>query len=1452
VWADTQSQEQARLVETAAESVDGVQWAAHNGILGRVIVRFDPTRTTLACIVEAVERVDERPERPIRHRSARLDPMLANKLALGADLLGGAAAFVGRAVRLPRLPAELAVVPVAVDVLPWLGKGLRSMLGRSGADVATAVASSGVTALTQTGLGSVSDAVLRGILIAEETAHRTVWRNRAKDLHPDAASGRATSLATEDRPAALAEGPIEAYARRSGLITLLAAGGLLAAPGGRRRAAQALAIGWARPARVGREAYIGRLGRLLANRGVVARDPSALRRLDRIATVVVDADALFTGRIVISDVLPISGTADQVRERAADLLEGVRARGGRTDRRVTRGDWALAPDSRTDPVCAQELKARGQTPRAQALALTRGGELVAIVQVEAELDPLATALVAASRRAGRVLIAGASPSVAEQVRADGTVPGGARLAASIRQLQHEGGGVALVAATNDVALAAADCGVGIMTGDGRRPPWGAHLLAGPGLEETWLIVEAVCVAKRVSQRSARFSLIGSVAGAVLALMEQTPQSGRRAITTSTAAGIAALISGVWSARSLGRRSVPVPEDLMPWHALPIGEVLRLLDASPDGLTQTQARNRQAAARAKVDGEGNRAFLTAVASELDTPLTAPLAAGAGISAATGSTTDALLVFSVIMGSALLSAREELAAARALRRLQTVSAVRVRLVRDGVQGLASAEELVTGDVVSLEAGDAVPADCRLLTSSRLEVDESTLTGESAPVAKDPAATLAATVGDRTSMVYAGTTVTVGTATAIVVATGQTTVAGRSTRMALDDAPVSGVAARLTALTNASAPLAAGAAATVLLGGLARGRVGESVNSAVALAIAAIPEGLPFVATAAELSASKRLARKGVLVRNQRSIEAAGRVDVVCFDKTGTLTEGRIQLRAVSTGRSHSSVARAGPQHRGIVAAAVRASPVSNGHGTFAHPTDEAVVRGATDMGVGAQDGAPDWASIRELPFEPERGFHAVLGQTRSGQLISVKGAPEIVLPRCAAWSDDGRIRSLSDVDRRQIDAEVDRLAHEGLRVLAVAERPASRRRHFDDDRVEGLRLCGLIGLADTVRSTAAEAVQRLRRAGVKVIMVTGDHPSTAEAIGTELGLLDGGTVVTGAQLDEYHESTVDALVAKASIFARVSPTQKMTVVRSLRRLGHVVAVTGDGANDAPAIRLADVGIALGGHGTDAARQSADMIVIDNSIETIADGLIAGRAMWASVRDAVALLVGGNLGEILFTVFSSLVGPTPALNARQILFVNLMTDLLPALVLATRAPNRVGLDALAKEGPETSLGDALTHDLAKRAIATSLGTATGWLAARSTGTAARASTVAVASLVASQLAQTALAAHGDPAVLAAVGLSAAAMVATVQTPGLSHFFASRPLGPVGWGIVLGATAVAAAAGLMPRERVPRLAQAIERILCRRDANTDGDAARRQGPDATPDAGVDEGDDQMPSPNP
>jgi cation-transporting ATPase I len=371
----------------------------------------------------------------------------------------------------------------------------------------------------------------------------------------------------------------------------------------------------------------------------------------------------------------------------------------------------------------------------------------------------------------------------------------------------------------------------------------------------------------------------------------------------------------------------------------------------------------------------------------------------------------------------------------------------------------------------------------------------------------------------------------------------------------------------------------------------------------------------------------------------------------------------------------------------------------------------------------------------------------------------------------------------------------LGHLGYRVLVVAERYASQRRDLDDERVDQLELLGLLGLADPVRPAAAEAVRQLRQAGVEVVMLTGDHPSTAASIAAELDLVDGRGTMTGAELASLQVEALAEAASNTAVFARVSPSHKVAIVRALQKAGRIVAVTGDGANDAPAIRLANVGIALGQHSTAAARHAADIVIADDRIETIVDAVIESRAMWRSVRDSVGLLVGGNLGEIGFAIVTSLLSAQPPLRARQILLVNLLTDLAPALVVAVRPPRGVTPDSLLHEGPDAAVGDELTRAIVTRAVATASATTAAWLAARATGTQERASTVALASLVCTQLAQTAATSGADPVVLAAVAGSATVLAGLIQAPVTSAFFGSRPIGPVGWTIVLTAAAVAAA---------------------------------------------------------
>jgi cation-transporting ATPase I len=1391
--------EHGQLLEKTLERLRGVDWAAWNSVLGRMLISFDEDEVGLDDLIEVVAELESDlvPADELTG-PAQLDAGTRHKTTLVVDVLSVAAAVVGRRLGLPAAPRELVAVIAMLDHLPPLRDKLRQAVGRHWADLAISVASATINTASQATMATVADAILRIVLLQEASARRDTWQRRSGDLPREAAASRADDPGGA-RPAALPDGPIEQYARRISIMTLLASGAVTLLPAGVRRAARVLAAGSPAPAHGGREAYASGLGRLLAERDVLVRDPAALRRLDRADTVVIDARVLTGDRYVINHVVPVRGTVEAAWEIAARLVDG--RRGGLPTDPGDADGWALVAPDRVDPPIPADVldDARSHDgTRGKLYALSHHRSAVALVLVESALDPLTTALVAAGRQVGRVLLAGANADLRRRVPADGTVAGGSRLTGSVRALQRDGHVVVLIGERNDAALAAADCSFGLLR-PRQRPPWGAHLMGGPGLETAWLLLEAATLARAVSKRSTRVALQGSVAGAVLGLADPARQGARRTTLATGIAQVANLVGAVWSARGLARRTPPVPIGDVAWHALPVEEVMRILDTSPDGIDEEAAAHRRSTRTSADDTPEERGVLGTVLGELDTPLTLPLAAGAGVSAMTGARSDAVLVVAVILANAMLSSVQDLAARRALRRLVSAAAPRVRLCRRGVDRAGILDELVPGDVILLEPGDAAPADCRLISTTGLEMDESALTGESTPALKDAAATRAAAVAERASMVYAGTTVAAGSARCVVVATGQETEAGRNARIALQDLPKSGVQQRLRQLTKASLPAAGAAAVALLTAGLLRGRLAESVSASVALAVAALPEGLPFIATAAELSSSRRLSERNILVRDPHSMEALGRVDVICFDKTGTLTEGRIALRSVSDGRVQVPVDGLTPRHRGVLGAALRASPAPNGHETLPHPTDQAVVIGAQAAGVGTGEGAEGWQPVRELPFEPVRGFHAVLGVARTGQVISVKGAPEITLPRCASWCPDGAAQPMTAADRQEIEAEADRMARQGLRVLAIAERAASARRRLDDERVDGMQFLGLLGLADPTRASAAEAVHNLRRADIRVLMLTGDHPSTAQAIAAELGLLDGGTVVTGPELDEADDATVDALVSKAAVFARVSPGHKVAVVRALRRAGYTVAVTGDGANDAPAIRLADVGIALGDQATAAARQSADLIVMDGRIETIGDGVVEGRAMWVSVRESLALLLGGNLGEILFTVGSSLLSGTPPLNARQILFVNLMTDLLPAITVAARPPKHVSADQLVREGPDASLGAALTTTVIRRAVATSAATSAAWLTARATGTAGRASTVALAALVGAQLGQTALLSGGDPIVLGASAASAAALVGVVQTPGLSQFFGCRPLGPVAWGIVLAATGAGTALGAL-----------------------------------------------------
>jgi cation-transporting P-type ATPase I len=1020
---------------------------------------------------------------------------------------------------------------------------------------------------------------------------------------------------------------------------------------------------------------------------------------------------------------------------------------------------------------------------------------------DAELDPSARLLTNTVREAAQDLVlAGAGADLAESVAPDLVVAGGDDLAESISTLQAEGRVVMLISHRSGPALLGADCGVGVLHPGEARPPWGADVIC-MHFADAAVVVQATGLARVASRQAATISGIGSAAAGILA-MGRLPGAERRAVTAAQLSTLAAMGAGTFTATKVRPRlSPPARTPAPPWHTLDVDEALAQIGSGPDGLDEEEANAR----RRPDDSPAKPSLAQVVVRELANPLTGVLGAGAALAAATGSLTDAWLIGGVIASGAAIGAAQRIRTEAAIEELgQAISDGDVTVRRAGEEKAAPPGELVVGDIVLLGAGDAVPVDCRVIDSVGLEVDESSLTGESLPVAKEPKAVEPATpVAERSSMLYAGTYVAAGRGTALVVATGGDREAAKG-----GDAgpgPPTGVEARLRTLTDKTVPVVLAAGAGLTINGLLRGApVRDSVTSGVSLTAAAVPEGLPFVATVAQASAAHRLAGSGVLVRNPQVLEALGRVDVLCFDKTGTLTEGRLRVTRVSDGTTDDPVPSLEPPRQAVLAAALRATPRPRPEGLH-HPTDQAVVDAAQRVRIGPTFGVSKWKKVAALPFEPSRGYHAVAGESPAGGRLSVKGAPEAVVPRCRDWQQgDGPTRPLDDHEKQRLEAEVDRLAGMGLRVLAIAESSVPAPGRLEDDDVDGLTLLGFVGVSDEARSSAAEPLRQLQRAGIDVVMITGDHPSTAEAIASDLGLINGRRVMTGPQLESLDDVALDTVIPSVAVFARVTPADKVRIVSAFQRLGRVVAMTGDGANDAQAIRLAHVGVAFGSRSTPAAQGAADIVVARDDLSSLIETMIEGRAMWASVRDALAILLGGNLGEVVFTAGAALISGRSPLTARQLLAVNLFTDLAPAMAIAVQPPRSRRVQ-LAAEGPETSLAGPLVREVAIRAGATAAGAYSAWLAARLTGSPARARTVALAALVGSQLGQTVVIGRRSPVVVGTALLSAGGLAAVIQTPGLSRFFGCQPLGPVGWGIAIGSAAAATVASIVADALLP-----------------------------------------------
>jgi cation-transporting ATPase I len=1262
-------------------------------------------------------------------------------------------------------------------------------------------------------------------------------------------------------------GPVEEYVNQAANGSLIAAASALVAGGGTQDAAGAIEAGVPRAAHMGRQAFAAVLGRGLANAGQLILDPGALRRMDRVQVVVIDGAALRGDHraVLRSQGAALGWDDDRVYEVADALLHG---------------EEAPEPDPDELPATGARLrwvpvKGPSATP-AQGLEtahLVVDGERVGSVEVGWEVDPYAIPLLQTAHRTGaRVVLRHVAGTEDLTASVGATHPPGTPLLGLVRDLRADRGPVLLITAVHrdfastDTLAALAIADVGVALDDPRAAtPWTADIITGTDLADAVRILSAIPVARSASESAVHLAQGGTtLAGLLLVTGEQdrttNPVSFRRWLNPVNAAAATALAAGTFSASRVLRLPNPTPQPLTAWHALDPEIVYSRLTSRtrPLAVEPGSAPWRQFVDDLSYNplvvplrGPANRAgrLLAATRAELADPLTPILAVGAAASAIVGSNIDALLVAGVMTANAVTGGvqrlRAEAAAAELfaeqdqhVRRVVVPAVATTRRRLEAAQRAArtatvSAKSLRPGDVIDLAAPEVVPADARLLVAEDLEVDESFLTGESLPVDKqvDPVA-----VNDpgRASMLFEGSTIVAGHARAIVVATGVGTAAHRAISAVADVETSAGVQARLRELTSKVLPLTlAGGGAVTALALLGRASLRQAVADGVAIAVAAVPEGLPLVATLSQLAAAQRLTARGALVRAPRTIEALGRVDTVCFDKTGTLTENRLRVVCAvpcAARQEDPFPDIADPQSAAVLKAAACASTQPKEGQGHAHATDEAILTAASSLGKQSDSG---WTVLAEVPFESSRGFAAVIGKvgTDSEPTLMLKGAPEVVLPRCR-FAD-------ADADHEHAESLVRSLAEQGLRVLAVARRGWENGTAADSDTdadavdaaAQDLELLGYVGLADTPRASSRPLIEALVDADRNVVLITGDHPITARAISRQLGLPADARVVTGAELAGLDEDASAKLVADVQVFARVSPEQKVQIVAALQRCGRVTAMVGDGANDAAAIRMADVGIGVSGRGSSAARGAADIVLTDDDLSVLLDALVEGRSMWAGVRDAVTILVGGNVGEVLFTIIGTAFGTGRApVGTRQLLLVNLLTDMFPALAVAvtsqyvepyqTEYETEEEAEEARREhrravltGPRPSLDAELMRQIVTRGAVTAAGATTAWAIGRWTpGSERRTATMGLTALVTTQLAQTLLTRRHSPLVVATALGSAGVLVGIVQTPVISQFFGCTPLGPVAWTGVLGATGGATAISALAPNWLAKRVAALE----------------------------------------
>ncbi len=721
-----------------------------------------------------------------------------------------------------------------------------------------------------------------------------------------------------------------------------------------------------------------------------------------------------------------------------------------------------------------------------------------------------------------------------------------------------------------------------------------------------------------------------------------------------------------------------------FHLLSAEDTMAAIGSSAEGLSSAEAAKRLEANGKNKLAEGKKVPLwRRFLAQLADPMVIILIVAAVISAVLsivevsrgeeGEFVDVIIIMAVVLLNAVLGVIQESKAEAAIEALKQMTAATTKVLRDGKQISVKSEDLTIGDVIILEAGDAIPADARLIECASLKCEEAALTGESVPVDKTLEALSAdeegrdTPLGDRTNMVYMGSIAVYGRAKAVVTAIGMDTEMGKIAS-ALADAQEekTPLQQKLAQLSRILTYLVLGICAFIFIFKLIKtGDFGfEGILStlivAVSLAVAAIPEGLATVVTIGLSIGVTRMSKQGAVIRKMSAVETLGCTQIICSDKTGTLTQNKMTVVETACTENTSLLATA-------MALASDATPDESGN-AVGEPTECALVNYATKLGLSKAELMAASPRIGEIPFDSDRKMMTTVCEKDGAFIQYTKGAPDALLSRCTAIDDGSGPRPITDADREVVLAENTALANRALRVLAAAYRLYDEAP--TDYTPEGMEcelvFCGLTGMIDPVRPEVVDAIKQCRTAGIRPIMITGDHKDTAAAIAMELGIIASpDEAITGAELNEISDEEFEEAVVKYSVYARVQPEHKTKIVNAWQKRGKVTAMTGDGVNDAPSIKRADIGIGMGITGTDVTKNVADMILADDNFATIVKAAEEGRRIYDNIRRAIRFLLSSNLAEVLGIFIASLIGIT-LLKPTHLLWINLITDTFPALAL------------------------------------------------------------------------------------------------------------------------------------------------------------------------------------------